>query len=203
MKKKTWYLVILFFVGLPIYAQLGVKGGLNISSVRNDGYDNSYNLGFNIGGFYDVHLSKKFYFQPQLLFLYEPYSRELPEMNNDKVIYKDKSNSFSLSIPVLFSYRYPIKDNQKISVDMGPFLSFGLFGEIEAKLWENNILTENYTTDLYTDIRDILDAGLMGGVSYEYEQFILSGHIKYGLTRVTSYDKTISYLISVGYKFKK
>ncbi len=203
MKKELFFLIFLIIIGAPLYAQIGIKGGANPSSVRSDRYDNSFNVGFHIGGFYDIRLSERIYLQPQLLFMYEPYTRELPEKNDDKIVYEDKSKSYSLSLPILASYRYPIGNTQNISIDMGIFLACGLFGKVEAKLWENNILTENIKTDLYTNNRDILDTGFMGGLSYTYNQFILSGHVKYGITKVNSQDRTISYLFSVGYRFKK
>ncbi len=200
--KKILITLLLLSLNNYIYSQIGIKGGLNLSSVNSDYYDSSYGLGFQVGGFYDVALSEKFVFQPQLLFVHNSFKRK-DLVLHDNMIYKDHTNSYGLSLPLLISYRYPISTKSKIMLDFGPFISYGLFGKIKKDVWEGDKLINSQKNNVYNDNRSPVDVGLMGGLGFQSKEYILSFHYKHGLHKGTSDDLTMSFMFSVGYRFNK
>jgi hypothetical protein len=185
---------VISFVSVS-HGQVGITGGFNLASVRNAqdnimGFQNTYKLGFQFGAFYDVKLSEQFYIRPQCLFIYEAYKKEKEETGMD---YRENSNLYGISVPVLFSYRVPINEN-KIFFDVGPYFSVGLFDNYDVSYKAG---------DSYTERKNHSDLGLMGGAGLEINKFMYSVHCKYGLQEMERYgDKSLTFLFSVGYKFQ-
>lgn len=199
MHTRLISIFLFIFFSISSHAQLGIMGGINTSSVRCDNYNNTYGIGFQIGVNYDFRLSNKFIFHPQFLCISESYGKEISIENSKNLLQKEKSNSLGLTVPLLFSYQYPIQINQKLIIDLGPYYSLGLSGKTTFESSE----TGKSEYDLYPTLRSRSDTGLMGGIGYESNKLIFTAHVKYGLFRVNSEgDKTIGYLFSVGYKFK-
>jgi len=93
-----------------IYAQLGIAGGVNLSTLRNGNtilrWDNSPGVGFQIGAFYDIHLSDKFKFQPSLMLLNETYRRSMLVEQGSTDDMKEAFKSFGFLSPWFFHISY-------------------------------------------------------------------------------------------------
>lgn len=183
-----------------MYAQWGVSGGVNLTSGSNERYENSSGLGFQAGIFYDIRLSDKFVLQPQLAFIYDSFERRLV-VQDDSFEEKSSYNSFGILLPLLVSYRHPMKSNQNIRLDLGLFANCGLFGSSRTKQWSDDLLTHNGCIDLYPDERTVLDIGLMGGVGYEINRYILGIQIKRGFYNTDNLGQMKSFMLNLGYNF--
>ncbi len=90
-------------------AQIGITGGINISTLRNGNtilrWDNSPGMGSQIGAFYDIDLSHWIKFQPSLMLLHETYHRLMPGED-----YNEDYNSFSFLIPLVLSINSTLTD---------------------------------------------------------------------------------------------
>jgi hypothetical protein len=199
-------LALLFCLSTSIFPQIGISGGLNLSSLRSgiEPDHNEYKVGFHIGGFYDIHLVDKLYLHPQLLFSYDPSNQTYKTvLDGEHIITKLKTEGYYISVPVMFSYRFPINKKSNIGVDLGAYITLGLFGNYNAYSNTANPV-DNYSTPLFPDYRSRDEEGLIGGVRYELNNYVLAAHVKYGLSTINlENDKVILFMLSVGYKFNK
>lgn len=93
-------------------AQFGLKGGLNVSTIRsadddddNDGIDSK--IGVHIGALAHIHLSSQFAVQPEIL-----YSREGAEVEDSRL------KLDYINIPVMLQYMF----NNGFRIEAGPQL---------------------------------------------------------------------------------
>lgn len=192
--KKVLFILALFYA-ISVHSQIGVTGGLNFSSLRSDADNSNYKIGFHIGGFYDIRLSGNLYLQPQLLLSHNPTS-----VTYDLV--KITSNGYYLTTPVLFSYKFPVRGKNKFGFDLGFYTSLGLFGDEKNSLTKDGV-TENRSNPLFDDYWERFEIGLIGGIRYELDKVIFSGHYKHGLQTMNSLgDKVSLFMLSVGYRFR-
>jgi outer membrane protein with beta-barrel domain len=67
--KKFFFFIAVIGLSLITHAQLGVKAGMNISTLTGDDVDGAKSLtGFHGGAYYNVGLNKNFSFQPEAVF---------------------------------------------------------------------------------------------------------------------------------------
>ncbi|MFV0312415.1 MAG: porin family protein [Dysgonomonas sp.] len=197
MKKVLAVTVLLLFISITGYSQFGVTGGINLSSLRiikdypSDGA--IMRIGAHIGGFYEVRLFNNFYLQPQLLFSYDPTSVKRKLDNGQDVI--DTRNGYYLNLPVMLSYKIPIKESNRLGFDFGAYWSHGLFGR--GKVIRPDDSGDRGSAPLF-EYGGYNDLGLIGGVRYELNDYIFSARTRYGLN-----DVTLLLMLSVGYKFGK
>lgn len=95
---------------------LGIKGGANIVKIDGQSFDQSFKLGYSLGGFAEINFSKKWGIQPELL-----WNQSKTTTTNDfNQIYDGYYNQDItlnyLSIPILLTYR-PIP---MLSLQLGP-----------------------------------------------------------------------------------
>lgn len=196
--KKYYPLFLLFLITIPFYSQPGVKAGINLSSLRSDADKSKFMPGFHVGGFYDLKLTGNLYLQPNFLFSYDPTETEYNN-KNDKI----KNTGFYITSPVMLSYRQPINNNGKIIFDLGAYLSVGILGDYKIQKVENGQYKQ-LSEPLFKYYRERLEAGLIGGMGYEINDYIFSSHLRYGFNSVTlDYDYTILLMFSVAYRFGK
>ncbi|WP_436418491.1 hypothetical protein [Petrimonas sulfuriphila] len=69
-------------------------------------WDNSPGVGFQIGAFYDIHLSDKFKFQPSLMLLNETYRRSMLVEQGSTDDMKEAFKSFGFLSPWFFHISY-------------------------------------------------------------------------------------------------
>jgi hypothetical protein len=174
MKK---FIFILLLLPGAAFAQLsfGVKAGLNLNDVymkvpqnfygntiQGDGIDP--NLGFHLGVFAKIDLSKKFAFIPELQYIRKGFDFS----NTD-----DRLNLNYLELPLMFSYS-PIK---LIGIELGPGIAYQLAA---------NVHTSSHTIDMSDWYDEKFDVNLNVGVRvYLTQRFSVGARYSYGFTSIS------------------
>ncbi|WP_343667571.1 porin family protein [Chitinophaga sp.] len=109
------------------FLRFGLKGGANLGKLDGKGYKDGFNLGYHLGGFAQVNLTKGFGVQGELIFsstktkttsdfseVYNPDNLNDPENNNKKI-----SLNY-LSIPILANFSL---GSPRIKLQVGPQFS--------------------------------------------------------------------------------
>ena len=185
----------------------GVIGGLNISNQKVDNtFKNEYldsKLGFHVGGFTEISLSKSFSLQPEILF-----SNQGSIEDNNSIKYTLSENY--IKIPLLLNYY--IVDNLKIQAgpQIGFLLSVNRKTEVDPNYFNfqtNDLVLEKLeTTQDVAESYEVLNFGLNFGAGYELSSGILF-NIRYnlGLSDIIKNDnsevKNSVFQVSLGYKF--
>jgi len=111
MKTKFLSLAVALLIGNLIFAQfhLGIKGGANIVKIDGKSFKEEFRYGYNVGGFAEIGLGKKFTLIPGVDF--NQYSTTLD--SSYKPIYQNVINSQQskvklnyLSIPLVLDYKF-------------------------------------------------------------------------------------------------
>src|SRR5215469_4904460 len=111
MKTKLLTLAAALLISQLMMAQfhLGIKAGANITKVDGKSFNEEFNYGYNVGGFAEIGLGKKFAFEPEVLF--NQYTSTLD--SNYKHIYENVITSDQskvklnyLTIPLLIDYKF-------------------------------------------------------------------------------------------------
>jgi hypothetical protein len=171
MKIKLGFIIIMTFLSSYSFGQfeLGVKGGININSVKTtdipSGWAVDFNsiIGFHVGLFTQIDLNEKFHLNSDLLFTRRGYEVDDSETTIDY-----------LEIPILLSYS--IMDN--LEVELGP--------DLGLKISEQS--------DISGIDYESIDFGPTIGLRYNLtDKIILSSRYYYGLTSIAGiYAQSIS-----------
>jgi hypothetical protein len=175
---KKIFTLLLIHLSFFSFAQVsvGVKGGLNLSSiaVKNDPSGDflkkeniKTSVGFHAGVYLQVPLSAKFSLMPELQFTKRgfKYNESDPQPNT-------RVNLNYLELPVLLSYS-PI---EWLGVDLGPNAAYCVSAKIK---------TDGYSGSGSADPDNKIDFSIAGGVRVRINQKISAlGRYNYGLTTV-------------------
>ena len=163
MKKLTTLVVIFLFTAFSSYGQgldIGIKGGLNLSTFSGDLDDTEMKAGFHIGPFLKIKPTDKFALQPEVLYSLQGAGSGIVDEN------------YSLSyinVPVLG--RFYLVDG--LSIDIGPQVGFLLNADLGD-------------TDLQ-DAFQTIDFGIKGGLGLDLPMgFQASIRYYYGLGDIAS-----------------
>ncbi len=127
------------------HANIGIKAGLNLYTIKSDNTDFSTKAGFHAGLIGHIHMTKQFALQPEIV-----YSAEGGKYKNAGVETSIKLDY--INVPVIFQYMF---DNG-FRLQAGPQVGF----LINAKSEANKI-----TTDIKDNLKSI-DFALGAGVGY-------------------------------------
>lgn len=166
-----------------------VKVGGGLSSVVGSDADTKTIFSYKVGASYDWGLSEHFSIMPGLEFATKGFKSDGIDGNI--------SMSY-LQIPIFAAYKFNISDGKKLVVKAGPYVSYGLFGsDIE---WYDGSSTNIFDSD---EGFDRFDAGIIAGVSFEFNQFVVGLEYSRGLKKLDSdYSEfNQAYGIVFGYKF--
>ena len=171
------YLIILAVSVISISAsaqgiKFGPKLGANMGKIDGAGFDEKYSLGYHVGGFVQINLSKKWGIQPEVLWnqvstdtvsgfkaLYQNLGNQTNNFNDLKLNY--------LSIPILLNYS-PAK---VITFQAGP--QFGILID------DGNTLVQNGG-----DAFKKGDLSLLGGVQLNLLKLRVYGRYVIGLNDI-------------------
>lgn len=191
MKKLFLAMIAFVWVGV-VQAQteitIGPKLGWNITNISNMS-DSKNKMSFSVGGFAEFKFNDYLALQPELL-----YSRQGFRLKDDGVQSHIRVNY--LNIPILAKL-YVLEG---LSVDLGPQLGFALNGKSKTK--HDGTTVKHKITNINT-----CDISFAVGLSYEYEEFMVSARYNIGLTNVIDKDdaggnnKNHVFQLSVGYRF--
>lgn len=88
-----------FHVSFAQHGHFGIKGGLNLSTLRGESDVYSNKTGFHVGMFYHIHISQHLAIQPELL-----YSLQGAKVKN--TILKNNLKLSYINLPILAQYMF-------------------------------------------------------------------------------------------------
>lgn len=188
--KKSFFLLGIMFLGLQnMSAQesvyFGVKGGINISTFKGDGFGDFNNpdplTSFNLGLLAEIPVSDKFSVQPEVLYSGQGFDLESKSNARDAEYQLDYIN-----IPVLA--KYYLTDG--LSLEAGPQVGFLVNSEIDT-----NPRGDGGDVPLNEDQFNKVDLSLALGASYKFRGgFFVNARYNFGLSDV--YDDSFSNFFS-------
>ncbi|MBS1917127.1 MAG: PorT family protein [Bacteroidetes bacterium] len=159
--------------------QLGVKGGVNVFKVTDNGgsssaLNNEFKFGYSLGGFAVLNLSKHVGIQPELIWS-EYQTRTADDANT---VYTDLWNSHNISlnyltIPVLLN----LSPSKILTVQVGP--QFGVLIN-QSQTFVNNA----------KDAFKKGDFSMVGGVQLNLAWFKVGGRYVVGLSNISDVPNT-------------
>lgn len=177
---KKLILGIALFGGLSAanaQIDLGVKGGLNFSTLSGDSrqlYENQtkFRTDFYVGGYANYKITDQISFQPELL--YSKQGAGLKTNDNSKA----KLITHNINIPLMG--RYEIMDG--LNVEFGPQLGFLVSAKEKYELGKENTkikATDNFKT---------FDFGLNFGAAYKItDELEINARFTKGLSNINDY----------------
>jgi len=176
MKTKLLGLAVALCISQLMMAQfhLGVKAGANITKVDGKSFNQEFRYGYNLGGFAEIGLSRKFSLQPEVLF--NQYSSTLD--SNYKHIYEGviASNQSHvklnyLSIPLLLDYKLL----RPIHLQAGP--QFGVLMSQDKNFLQNGANAFKNG-----------DFSMVAGAQIKLAQLRITGRYIIGLSNINDID---------------
>ncbi len=155
--------------------KIGIKAGANLNKVDGQSFKSEYKLGYQLGGFAEIKLGKKWALQPEVMF----NQTNTTTSNNFNDIYqtivspgyaKDVKLNY-LSIPILLNYKL----TPGISLQAGP--QFGILLDQSKTLLSNG--AEAFKNG---------DFAMVGGVQVKVLSFRLIGRYQVGLNNINDID---------------
>lgn len=209
--KKTFAMLLFagMILGYQAQAQMtfGVKAGLNLANVSakvlGEDWETDGVMGYHIGGFMEMELTKELYFQPGLLVSQKGYgySFDFGLGSVDATV-----KPVFLEIPLNVGYRYHEKRaDWSLVGQAGPYLGYAFMGKKKADSESEDI---KFGSDSESDMKP-LDFGLNFALGFEYNQLFGMFNYGFGMANLVPEgdgDNKISngvIGISVGYKFGK
>lgn len=155
--------------------KVGIKGGANFSNLyTNNVDDNNVLVGFNVGLFAKLPITKTFAIQPELL--YTTKGAQL-EYNNTFVVGTSTFKLNYIELPVLLV----VNLTNNFNVHFGPYVAYLIDGkatnDAQGTLFdiENNLKNEDYNR---------FDTGLSLGLGYTANHLGFGVRYNYGLQKV-------------------
>lgn len=146
---------------------LGVKAGLNLSSLNGNDDSTDLAAGFNGGVFINIPLSSKFSAQPEILYngLFNSSVRA-SQINNETRIDNIQQNLHYLSLPIFVQYNI----TPRFFVEAGPQMSFLLHANYKytsESIDNSNYYYQSESTNNTKEFR-VVDFGIGAGTGYYF-----------------------------------
>ena len=196
MKKILIVLTLLFTLSVTAQAQFvnfGFRGGAGMAVHLDDLADNSPILGANLGGFVTFGftnsqslLAENFYLQTGLN-LIRRGSKFQEVLEGIMSIRQGKYDAWYVQLPLLAVFRYelPVREpGHHALLSVGPAVSYGLFGTLHDKKITPRLPQGDWNYDVTLPVFDVLnhlDASMLFGVGYEYQDLSVMLQLDYGL----------------------
>ena len=192
----------------------GVRAGLNVASLLDQGMEVHSKTGFHIAGVYQRLLTES-------LPLYLETGLQLSQKGYKVQFYERESyNAMYLEIPVMVNYKFYIKDKVAIYPSFGVYYALGIGGKYKGESMDS----EEYGTEKYDmfgskGFMKRSDFGMRFSATAEWKQFVFSLGYEFGFVNVAKIAdggnpefnedalsswgklKTGNFFLSVGYNF--
>ena len=192
----------------------GVRAGLNVASLLDQGMEVHSKTGFHIAGVYQRLLTES-------LPLYLETGLQLSQKGYKVQFYeREPYNAMYLEIPVMVNYKFYIKDKVAIYPSFGVYYALGIGGKYKGESMDS----EEYGTEKYDmfgskGFMKRSDFGMRFSATAEWKQFVFSLGYEFGFVNVAKIAdggnpesnedalsswgklKTGNFFLSVGYNF--
>jgi len=172
--KKLLLSASLAFAMLTSFSQknhvnFGIKAGANFTTFSSDDNSNyDYKTGVNLGGLLHAHITKRFAFQPELLYSVEGAKLNLPGTTDNL-----RANLNYVRLPLLIQYM----TGSGLRFQLGPQL--GILASAKQK-------NGSTTTDVKNSYKTT-EAGLVGGVGFVFKNGLgIDARYNYGLSKINA-----------------
>lgn len=178
---------------LPMSAQteskLKFNAGVGLASVVGSDADTKTALSYKVGVSYDLDLSEQFAIVPGVEFVNKAHKVD----GIDGTI-----NKMYLQVPVLAAYKFNVAEGAKMSVMAGPYAAYGIAGS-DIEFDGDDEKVNVFDDDMYKRF----DAGIMAGVSVDFNQFSVGLQYSRGLNKLNSNIKAYNQAFGLvfGYRF--
>lgn len=193
------------FAGNTANAQLGINVGYAPQTFKMDYTSGSLSLkdttsmtGFFLGVNYNVNITGDLNVSVGLQGRYNTYSDENTVLG---VTTKTNSTQMLVDVPILFNYGLSLTDDLKVSLFLGPTISYALSGKTT-----NTVGSLETTTDWYKEDegnQGAFDLGGTLGVCASFSGIRLFGGYNMGLMNLSKADNTTvkgsNWFIGLGY----
>lgn len=153
---------------------IGIKGGLNLSNLYTKNVnDENMLLGFNVGLFAKLPVTSMISVQPEVSFTTKGAENTY---NNGFAQGTTKFRLTYIEVPLLL--RANITNH--FNVHFGPYVAY----LVDAKITDKSSNGVNSTQNLNEDNLNRFDAGLAGGLGFQFDGFGIGARYNYGLTTV-------------------
>ncbi len=206
MKKISLIIVMIFAFGFvnAQKAKFGLKAGLNIANanISGDGIPKTKSVtSFQVGFFTEINISKKFAFQPELLYSMQGTNFDLPVEVNGSIYNTNDTYKLSyINVPLMFKF-YP---EEKFYLEAGPQIGFLTSSKLEVEVIGYGSQTQD-AKELFKSV----DFGLNLGLGYNFSKRVTSNfRYNLGLSNIAETEpgdntkiKNSVISISLGYIF--
>lgn len=220
---KTCLVAIALLIGVNTYAQdkpltFGIKGGVNLSNFSGasaKGMD--ARVSFNVGLTVDYALTQDLYLLTGLEYIVKGAKDEgtmsVEDPTYGKISFTGTENDSPtyLQVPIHLGYKLVVTDAAKIVFRAGPYIAYGIGGEVEV---EGKAVINDVTVDIdggYDFFEEgrakRFDFGLGLGVGAEFGKIGVGLGYDLGLINIADTDlidgniKNMNAYLTVGYKF--
>ncbi|GET25015.1 porin family protein [Prolixibacter sp. NT017] len=182
MKKLILFAVVCLMLSATVAraqeSEVGVKGGLNLSSISVDyGNDKNLKAGFFAGVYNKIPLGNTFALQPELLYSVKGVKYNY---NNTFSNSETKVNLNYIDLPVKMVFNL----SKNFDVQFGPYVSYLLNGDINTSTEVLNYYSQNSNKEIDRKDFNALDYGLSAGVGFDLESMLLGVNYNVGLNQV-------------------
>ena len=237
MKKVILSLVTLLAATTLATAQMRptikVEAGANFSNMtgKANGETNDGDIltGYRIGGGVEFGITDGFYINPGLYFLSRGAKAtvELPKTTDYAMKVVSSTWLHNVEIPVHVGYRVAVAPNMAVSIQAGPWFSYGFLGKVSQK---TRVTGEGKIADAarelakasddavnkgdnnpYKDGKAVkqslkpFDLGVGMQAAFEYRQFGVNLGFEYGLLNTSAFDEVkvnnMNFYVGLGYRF--
>lgn len=189
--------------------RLGVKAGLNISSLAFDEseLDSSGKTGFTAGIMVEIPMAKNFSLQPELLYSQQGGKVSFSDQDVTNSSYKSTIKLNYLNIPVMLKY-YVMKG---LSVQAGP--QIGILLKADNKYQDNFLGYENHESFNLKKYSSDIDTSVNFGLGYQFKDKFYTD-VRYNISYSNVFKdgdanyfidndmKNRTFQITIGYFFK-
>lgn len=193
---KLISLILVMLVGKSLLAQetsVGLKGGLNLSTISADGgEDKNLKPGFHVGVFTNVGINEAFGFQPELLF-----STKGLKINYDGAIITDGETHFNINYLELPLY-LTVDLFETFRFQVGPYVSYLLSANVDTDASVFNYFEINSSDELDREYFNAFDYGLAAGIAFNFDALEVGVNYTYGLNQVAKNDEPSHRLLGDG-----
>lgn len=155
--------------------RIGLKGGLNLANLdTKDVVNNSTIVGFNLGLFSKLPLTRSIALQPEL------YFTSKGSVVTYKNVFVDGTARFNLNyleVPLLLVFN-PI---DLLNIHFGPYVSYLVSGTVKN---ESSVNVFNFENNINADDYNRIDAGIAVGAGVDLGALSIGARYNFGLTKV-------------------
>ena len=231
MKKVILSLITLLAATTLATAQMRptikVEAGANFSNMtgKANGETNDGDIltGYRVGAGVEFTISDGFYINPGLYFLSRGAKAtvELPKMTDYSMKVVSSTWLHNVEIPVHVGYRVAVAPDMAVSIQAGPWFSYGFLGKRVYKATGDGLAADaakkivdelnKGDNNPYKDGKAVkqslkpFDLGVGMQAAFEYRQFGVNLGFEYGLLNTSAFDEVkvnnMNFYVGLGYRF--